>query len=101
MKSVTPHSVRRIAPRTFASLALAVTLFAVHPLLAQSGSGAHWVGTWTTSEVGRPQTPPPPAAPAPTAAPAPGQTPLPTPAAAPAVPAPFIQFNNQTLREIV
>src|SRR5437870_12056682 len=35
-----------------------VLLFARHPaLIAQSG-GERWVGTWSTSEVGRPQTPP-------------------------------------------
>jgi lysophospholipase L1-like esterase len=56
----------------------------------------HWVGTWTTSEVGRPQTPPLPAV----AAPVQGQATVP-PTAAPAVPAPFLHFNNQTLRQIV
>ena len=48
----------------------------------------HWVGTWATAEVGRPQVAPPPL-PGP-----PGQPP-------PAAPAPFVQFNNQTLRQIV
>ena len=83
-----------------AGVVLAVLLAVGHPLLAQSGS-AHWVGTWTTSEVGRPQVPPPPAAPAPIAAPVPGQAPLPPPAPVAAIPAPFMNFNNQTLRQIV
>src|SRR5438552_9938665 len=56
-------------------------------IVAQRGA-EHWVGTWAPAEVGRPQTPP-----APLAA-APGQPP-------PAAPAPFVQFNNQTLRQIV
>ena len=71
---------------------------------AQSG-GQKWVGTWTTSAVGRPQTPPPaapalppfmanqcPAAPAPVVTPPPGQT---------FAPLPFAHFMNQTLRQIV
>src|SRR6202140_1621429 len=66
----------------------------------------HWVGTWSTAEVGRPQSPLPPAplfppfmvnqcslAPAPAAAtPPPGQT---------FAPLPFVHFTNQTLRQIV
>ena len=63
---------------------------------AQVGSGSgHWVGTWATAEVGRPQTPPPPA-PAAVAQPPQGQPPAPA-----APPAPFLHFNNQTLRQIV
>jgi lysophospholipase L1-like esterase len=92
MRSVAQNRIERIALRLVVCAALALALPAVHPMLAQSGggNGNHWVGTWTTSLVGRPQFPPPP--PAATAAPAPG------PAASPA---PFIQFNNQTLRQIV
>jgi lysophospholipase L1-like esterase len=61
---------------------------------AQRGSGEHWVGTWSTSEVGRPQIPPPVA---PALFPSlPNQCPA---AAAPAVA--FVHFNNQTLRQIV
>jgi lysophospholipase L1-like esterase len=60
---------------------------------AQS-SGEHWVGTWATSEVGRPQTPP-----------ARVQGPPPfmrnsCPAGPPAA-ATFPQFKNQTLRQII
>ena len=83
--------------------ALAFYFLTLHPpMQAQSGiSGEHWVGTWTTSDVGRPQTPPTPAPPAPAAAPVPGQPPLSPPAPVPAVPAPFMHFNNQTLRQVV
>src|SRR6266403_320501 len=63
--------------------------------VAMLGQGAlaqraaeHWVGTWATAEVGRPQV-----APAPLPSP-PGQPP-------PATPAPFVHFSNQTFREIV
>ena len=71
-----------------------VLLFARHPaLIAQSG-GERWVGTWATSEVGRPQTPP-----------APVQGPPPFMRnECPAGPAPasgFMHFTNQTLRQIV
>lgn len=84
----------------------AVCVFAGPALVAQS-TGEHWVGTWATSGVARPQTPPAPAsalppfmlntcpvaAPAaPPVAPPPGQTFAPTP---------FIQFTNQTLRQVV
>jgi lysophospholipase L1-like esterase len=65
-----------------------------------------WVGTWSTAEVGRPQSPLPPAplfppfmvnqcSPSPAvaaAAPPPGQT---------FAPLPFVHFTNQTLRQIV
>ena len=75
--------------------ALAFSLVAADPALrAQARPGEHWVGTWTTAEVGRPQNPPLPAAPL--AAPAAGQN-----AAPPAPPPPFMHFNNQTLRQIV
>ena len=74
---------------------VAFVLLAIHQaIFAQSGSNERWVGTWSTSEVGRPQTPPPPA---------PALPPFQTnqcPAAPPAAPA-FTHFNNQTLRQIV
>jgi lysophospholipase L1-like esterase len=97
MRSVEQNPIERIASRLAVCAALALALPVVHPVRAQSGGGNHWVGTWTTSLVGRPQFPPAPAPaapPAPTAAPGPGQAPVPSPA-------PFIQFNNQTLRQIV
>ena len=89
------------------ALALAIVCLAIEPgALAQSGSGDRWVGTWATAEVGRPQNPMPPvpgpapfmannrcpAPPAPPVAAAPGQT---------FAPPPYIQFTNQTLRQIV
>jgi hypothetical protein len=74
--------------------------------LAQSAATERWIGTWATAEVGRPQNPVPAvpalppfmantrcgAPPAPTIAPPPGQT---------FAPPPFLQFTNQTLRQIV
>jgi len=63
-------------------------------LFAQTNSSGRWVGTWSTSEVGRPQTPPPPT---PVLLPAgPNQCP---PAVPPA--STFMHFNNQTLRQVV
>jgi lysophospholipase L1-like esterase len=74
---------------------VAFALLAIHSaIFAQSGSNERWVGTWSTSEVGRPQTPPPPA---------PALPPFQTnqcPAAPPAAPT-FRHFNDQTLRQIV
>ena len=73
----------------------AVCLVALEPaVFAQNESSERWVGTWSTSEVGRPQLPPPPA---------PALPPFQQnqcPPAAPAAPT-FMHFNNQTLRQIV
>ena len=69
-------------------ITLLVFLIAVGQTLFAQRGAEHWVGTWATAEVGRPHTPP-----APLAA-APGPPP-------PAAPAAFVQFNNQTLRQIV
>jgi len=66
----------RIACVAIALYVVATDMTAV----AQSGRGEHWVGTWGTAVVPRPQ-------PAPGAAP--GRGPLP------------LNFNNQTLRQIV
>src|SRR5262245_45474866 len=73
----------------------AVCVFAINGMaFAQGESNERWVGTWSTSEVGRPQSPPPPA-------PAlPPFQPNQCPAAPPAAPT-FMHFNNQTLRQIV
>src|SRR5439155_24861044 len=54
------HPVRR---RIGWIVALAALLLAVHPTLAQRNGDEHWVGTWATAVVGRPQNPPPPTAP--------------------------------------
>src|SRR5947209_6379572 len=81
-----------------APIVIALCLFALVPtIFAQSGSSGsneRWVGTWSTSEVGRPQIPPPPA---PVLLPSgPNECP-------PAVPAPsiFMHFKDQTLRQIL
>src|SRR5205823_8040765 len=64
-----------------AGAALALYLFAGHaPVLAQGGRPEHWVGTWATAVVARPQ-----------ATLVAGRGPAPAP----------LNFNNQTLREIV
>jgi hypothetical protein len=84
--------------------ALALVLFTVLPALASAKD--HWVGTWATAVVGRPQpgtapqpgpAGPPPATPGrqagPAAAPAPGRQ--------GGAPPPPLVVNNQTLRQIV
>jgi len=82
---------------SLAALAVAAVLLGNSGIGAQSGpTSGHWVGTWATAEVGRPQTPPPPAAPPAPAQAQPGQS-----VPAPVPPAPFLHFNNQTLRQIV
>ena len=79
--------------RTFSIAAVLALLIVTGHLQAQNGSsGEHWVGTWATAEVGRPQAPL-----VVIAAIAPGQAAAPAPPA----PAPFMHFNNQTLRQIV
>jgi len=101
--------------RLTAAAILTFSLVAIDPaLLAQSGrSTQHWVGTWATAGVARPQ--PPSGAGAPAQAPAQtpqGQTPAPQGGApqAPNAPpvgrggrggGPPLNFNNQTLRQIV
>ena len=96
-------------PVKVAALASAVAL-ALGTVVAgartQTSSG-HWVGTWSTSLVGRPQLPPPPAPPSPPpfmASACPAST-APPPVASPPGqtfgPQPFIHFTNQTLRQIV
>src|SRR5262249_51139904 len=82
--------------RTIKRLILvALCLFTIdRVMIAQKGGGERWIGTWSTSEVGRPQTPPPPA---PVLLPlGPNQCPPPAPA-----PSTFVHFKDQTLRQIV
>src|SRR5712691_8640554 len=96
MRSLTrPPICGRVGSSIAAVAALAFVLFALHPtVVAQTGAADRWIGTWSTSEVGRPQTPPAPAGPplAPfmvnQCPPAPGQAPAAAPAAgqAPAQP---------------
>ena len=94
-----PHqpSSRRVHA-SVAALVLAVSILALQASsIAQSG-GEHWVGTWSTSEVGRPQTPPAQGQGAQAPPPfMPNQCP---PNAAPAGRG-FAHFSNQTLRQIV
>src|SRR5579862_7056397 len=103
--------------------ALAVCLFALQPTPRAQGSrsGEHWVGTWATAVVTRPQAPAAPGgfgagqAPAMCFASTPAASAAPSAAPAPAggggrgqggggrggnAPAP-VNFNNQTLRQIV
>jgi lysophospholipase L1-like esterase len=63
-------------------------------LLAQAPR-EHWIGTWATAEVGRPQAPRPPTGP--------GMPPFMANQCPPAPPTPpaFVHFTNQTLRQIV
>jgi lysophospholipase L1-like esterase len=71
-----------------AALAAAIT---IGPVVSAQTAGERWVGTWATSEVGRPQTPPPPST-----------VQAPPPFMANQCPPPgFVHFNNQTLRQIV
>jgi lysophospholipase L1-like esterase len=69
---------RRLLPALFTALTLCSL-----PLAAQPGS-QHWVGTWATATVGRPNPVPPPAA---------GGNPPPAGL--------VVQFSGQTLRQIV
>src|SRR5467141_3910607 len=90
-----------------AAIAFAFLLLRAEPaVFAQSGTPEHWVGTWTTSEVGRPQDPTPPAPAlrpfmANTRCPAPPAPPVASPQGQTFAPPPFIHFTNQTLRQIV
>jgi len=94
MTSAKPRRLlERIGSKWVTGVALAAFLLAIQPMLAQQG-GEHWVGTWATADVGRPQSPP---LPAPAAALQPGQAP---PGAPVQPPAPFMHFTNQTLRQI-
>lgn len=103
-------TIRSKCARRFALVLAVVTMLLLavsSPLLCQT-TNEHWVTTWSSSEVGRPQTPPPPApllapfmdnaCPAP---PAPLVPPPVPPAGQTFAPLPFTQFMNQTLREIV
>jgi lysophospholipase L1-like esterase len=110
MRSITRRLMRdRRGSSVVAVAVLAVVLPAIgSDAVAQSGSADRWVGTWATAEVGRTQTPallaPAPAPPpfmANTRCPAPPAPPVASPPGQPFAPPPFIQFTNQTLRQIV
>jgi len=87
------------------ALALAIAGLRIDPsVLAQSNE--RWIGTWATAEVGRPQNPAPfVPGPAPFMAnnrcPAPASPPVPAPPGQTFAPPPYIQFTNQTLRQVV
>jgi hypothetical protein len=93
--------------RSTAVLAIAFLLVCIgSDSSAQSGTADRWVATWTTAEVGRPQTPalPPPALPpfmVNTRCPVPPAPPVAAPSGQTFAPPPYIQFTNQTLRQIV
>lgn len=81
--------------------AVSIGLFLTQPAVFAQGAGEHWVGTWATAVVARAVRPPAgrgggqgPQGQAPQTAPPGGQAPQ----APPALP---INFNNQTIREIV
>src|SRR5260221_12837557 len=90
-----------------AGAALALYVFAGNtPAMAQSGRSAdHWVGTWGTGMVARPQSAPPgvPGQPAPAGQP--GQGPQSSQGSQgrgqPPLQPPPLNFSNQTLRQIV
>src|SRR6478672_8431801 len=108
MRLDTRQRVHRVSVAAVAAIAFAFLLVRAEPdLRAQNRSSfERWVGTWATAEVGRPQNPT-----APVPAPRPfmpntrcAAPPPPAVAAAPAqafAPPPYIQFTNQTLRQIV
>src|SRR5579862_6599762 len=110
MKAVRPQSLRtRVGSALAASALVAALLVAVHPSIGAQSGGEHWVGTWATAVVARPQTPPLPGPPGPAPF-APNECPAPAAAAAPRVtpapgqtfgPQPYMHFTNQTLRQIV
>jgi lysophospholipase L1-like esterase len=95
----------QVSRRSAALAAAGLGLLIVHARIPAQAAD-QWVGTWSTAEVGRPQSPLPPPplfapfmlnqcspSPAPAVAtPPPGQT---------FAPLPFVQFTNQTLRQII
>jgi lysophospholipase L1-like esterase len=88
------RSTQRLKRGGVIAAGLAFALVSLHPILTAQTAREHWVGTWSTSEVGRPQTPP---------AAVPGPPPFMTNQCPPGPPpAPgFVHFSNQTLRQIV
>src|SRR6266853_5933844 len=94
---------RSVLLSAFAWLALSL---GPHPALqAQTGRGGdHWVATWATAVVARPQAPlapPPPVAGLPCQAPLFGPGPGRQGGGPPPTPPPPLNFTNQTLRQIV
>jgi lysophospholipase L1-like esterase len=86
--------------RFVAASAVAVTLLFMQPAARAQGAGEHWVGTWATAVVARAVRPP--AGRGGGAGPQPQAPQAAAPQGAPAQPAaPPINFNNQTIREVV
>jgi lysophospholipase L1-like esterase len=104
MKSPTQSILRRFARCTGTTVAIAISLLAVHTVRLAQGAD-RWVSTWSTAEVGRPQAPLPPVpAPPPFMANQCAAPLAPVPVAPPGqtfAPLPFTHFTNQTLRQIV
>jgi lysophospholipase L1-like esterase len=108
MRLDTRQHVHRVWVAAAAAIAVAFLIGrAETDLRAQNRSSSErWVGTWATAEVGRPQNP---VAPAPgprpfmpnTRCPAPPAPSVSAAAAQTFAPPPYIQFTNQTLRQIV
>jgi lysophospholipase L1-like esterase len=96
---------RTQAAGVLTAIVLACAIAAVQMVTAQAGD--HWVGTWATATVGRPQAPAQPAGGGGggrgRGGPAPAVQNLCPPNPAPATPATsrFMHFSNQTLRQIV
>ena len=96
--------------RRWASIAAVIAVACGPAILAQApgtpstpSTNEHWVGTWATAVVMQaPATPPGPPVPTPAAAPASPGTPASPAAQGGGPPAqPVLNFNNQTLRQIV
>ncbi len=84
------HVMRLSCPRIVAASAIAAFTLWAPPVVRAQAAGDHWVGTWATAVVARAVRPP--------AGRGGGQGPQGAPAQPPAPP---INFNNQTIREIV
>ncbi|MGH9255801.1 MAG: SGNH/GDSL hydrolase family protein [Vicinamibacterales bacterium] len=105
----TPHNRsigRRVSSRAVRAAVLVCAFVTLHHTLFAQGPAERWIGTWSTSEVGRPQVPPPPAAVLPPfmanqcpAVPAPA--PVTPPPGQTFAPVPFTHFANQTVRQII
>jgi lysophospholipase L1-like esterase len=95
MKSATSRRALSAArPRIAACACIGLLLLALHASLIAQNGPERWVGTWSTSEVGRPETP---------SQPVQGPPPFMRSecSSGPPPPTRFMHFTNQTLRQIV
>jgi len=100
------RGIRRTVSCVAAGVVVASLAHVGSDVRAQSGPADRWTATWGTAEVGRSQNPPPPP---PVFPPFMANARCPAPPAAPPAPGrgqtfaplPYIQFTNQTLRQIV